>query len=340
MKIKVFQPTVFKREPVSSSQLADTNKVSVPAGKEYEVSSFLYENEHVKFSLKDESLKGKNTWYAYLRHAILLHPGLTLQEIFKSGYPIPLAEIAAYAKLVKQIQARLKSLRVLRGAVDGIYGPKTEGAILSFAKAFKRPSDRIGPKLARYLIQANSVPGFEAPKSLIDPADCAAIMNAPLSDVNTYLPGILSGLQEKDMYNAPTLIATLATIGVETGGFRTINEYGGNEYFTEMYEGREDLGNYYPGDGARYHGRGFIQITGRANYQTYGAALGVDLEGNPELALDPDIGAKILVQYFWDRDVDEAALAGDWREVRYLVNGGYNGWDHFWELVESFLEVL
>lgn len=72
-----------------------------------------------------------------------------------------------------------------------------------------------------------------------------------------------------------------------------INEYGSNRYFFEMYSKNGDrpkvaarLGNTEDGDGVRFHGRGFVQLTGRRNYQDMSNRLGVDLVGKPELALD------------------------------------------------------
>ncbi|RMH02094.1 MAG: hypothetical protein D6706_00800, partial [Chloroflexi bacterium] len=55
------------------------------------------------------------------------------------------------------------------------------------------------------------------------------------------------------------------------------------------------LGNTQPGDGPKYKGRGFVQLTGRRNYQFYTDYLGVDLINNPTLAADPQIATKIVV---------------------------------------------
>lgn len=265
---------------------------------------------------------------------------IKLQDVYSNGKSVTLKEIGQHEALVMQIQVRLRTLRLLAGDADGKFGPITQSAIERFAEAFKLPADPIGPDLAKQLIQAKDVPGFDPASQIITPELTAKILNCPLSDAQTYLPGVLNGLQGKGILNKPTVIAALATIGVETAGFRPINEWGGDDYFYQMYEGRSDLGNTQPGDGVRYHGRGFIQITGRANYRHYGQKLGVPLEDNPELALDPDVGAKILVEYFWEREVDRRAMEGDWQGVRRAVNGGLNGWDHFWPVVQELQSAI
>lgn len=63
----------------------------------------------------------------------------------------------------------------------------------------------------------------------------------------------------------------------------------------KRYEGRVDLGNTHPGDGKRFMGRGYVQITGRANYNRASTIVGRDLVSNPDLTMDPDIAAKIIV---------------------------------------------
>lgn len=81
-----------------------------------------------------------------------------------------------------------------------------------------------------------------------------------------------------------------------------------NKYFAKKYDPTlapktaKILGNKLKGDGAKYHGRGFIQLTGRDNYRMAGEALGLDLLNRPELAERPDIAAKIAVWY-WDTRV-------------------------------------
>lgn len=55
------------------------------------------------------------------------------------------------------------------------------------------------------------------------------------------------------------------------------------------------LGNTNKGDGWKFRGRGFAQLTGRVHYETFGKLLGVDLVGNPDLLLDRETGARVLV---------------------------------------------
>lgn len=62
-----------------------------------------------------------------------------------------------------------------------------------------------------------------------------------------------------------------------------------------------NLGNTEQGDGWRYRGRGLVQLTGRSNYRKYGKILGIDLEGNPDLASDPQVAAQVADAYLKER---------------------------------------
>lgn len=94
----------------------------------------------------------------------------------------------------------------------------------------------------------------------------------------------------------------LATPVVETAGtMQPIKEMGGEAYFRRRYDIQgerpdkaRELGNLTPGDGARYCGRGYVQMTGRANYERAGRELGLPLVDQPDLALQPDVAAKIM----------------------------------------------
>jgi len=122
-------------------------------------------------------------------------------------------------------------------------------------------------------------------------------------------------------YRSTELAQFMAQCAHECDSFNTMTEYASGR----EYEGRTDLGNTHPGDGVRYKGRGFIQITGRANYRTFGGYIGQDLEGNPTLAERPDIAAQVALQY-WDRRVKP--YISDWSNtyrVTPYINGGHNG---------------
>jgi predicted chitinase len=93
-----------------------------------------------------------------------------------------------------------------------------------------------------------------------------------------------------------------------------------------VYGGRRDLGNTEPGDGWKYRGRGFIQLTGRANYEAASRALGVDFVNNPDLVADPAYAAKVSL-WWWKhrRGLRQAAQEGDVVRSTKLINGGTNG---------------
>jgi putative chitinase len=123
----------------------------------------------------------------------------------------------------------------------------------------------------------------------------------------------------------------LAQCSHESGGFAWTKEFASGA----AYEGRKDLGNTETGDGKRFKGRGYIQITGRANYTKYNQHLiskGIkdDVVTNPGL-----VATKFAADsacYWWkflSRNITSLALAGtadaNVKKVSKRVNGGYNG---------------
>lgn len=132
-----------------------------------------------------------------------------------------------------------------------------------------------------------------------------------------------------------------------------IHEDGGPEYFRRLYDITGDYpararryGNVNPGDGIKYHGRGFVQLTWSINYMTMGDILGIDLINKPDLALEPEIAVKIMFEgmerglftghklnEYFDTDKDDPVGA------RYIINGT----DHCFEIAgyhEKFLNGL
>lgn len=113
----------------------------------------------------------------------------------------------------------------------------------------------------------------------------------------------------------------------ESWGYTRLRELWGPTPAQRGYEYRRDLGNTQPGDGARFRGRGMIQITGRANYGMMGAALDLPLVATPELAERPEVAVLTAIEFWRRGGLNAVADRGDWATVTRRINGGLTALD-------------
>lgn len=93
----------------------------------------------------------------------------------------------------------------------------------------------------------------------------------------------------------------------------------------KVYGGR--MGNTEDGDGAKFIGRGLIQLTGKDNYTAFGEAIGEDLVANPQLVEQPRYAA-LSAGWFWNkRGLNALADAMDIETLTKRINGGSIGID-------------
>lgn len=153
-------------------------------------------------------------------------------------------------------------------------------------------------------------------------AQIAQALKLPLKHVQENWPHLKAAMAAVGITDRNNMI-TLLAISARESGLRPLLEFASGK----AYEGRANLGNTQPGDGPRYKGRGYIQLTGRANYAAYSRRLGIDLVANPDLALRPDIAAAIAASYWVHRKTGEYAARGDFRGANRTVAGNDNGYE-------------
>lgn len=158
------------------------------------------------------------------------------------------------------------------------------------------------------------------------PATLADVMNIPLARAQKWAEPLTSAMIGGQINTRRRIAAFLAQIGHESGSLVYVKELGGPSYFSK-YDGRKDLGNTQPGDGARFAGRGLIQVTGRANYLKASQALFGDnrLLSTPELLEQPEWAAKSAVWYWSTRNLNDLADADRFTDLTKAINGGTNG---------------
>lgn len=127
------------------------------------------------------------------------------------------------------------------------------------------------------------------------------------------------------------LAAFVSQAAHETQNFTHMIERGTPEGISKKYDIQFNprkakiLGNTEVGDGYKYRGRGFLQLTGRDNYARAGKALGLPLEQNPDLLLRPDINAKVSLWYWNNRVKKKVKDFTNVAQVTKKINPGMKG---------------
>ncbi|MBZ5560914.1 MAG: peptidoglycan-binding protein [Acidobacteriia bacterium] len=216
------------------------------------------------------------------------------------------------------------------GEINGSFGPPTEAAVRGFQQSIGlEPDGVVGPNT----VAALNMPSVTSNVTV----DSVSPMFPGTARVNIqfHLPYVLKSLLDVQLADKTMVLMALATIRAETASFLPIEEFqssyntppGGPPF--ALYDNRADLGNLGPPDGELFKGRGFVQLTGRANYTHFSNVLsrGTQLVDNPDLAGDPEVAAQLLAAFLKDKE-DRIRLAlarNDLATARKLVNGGTHG---------------
>jgi len=160
------------------------------------------------------------------------------------------------------------------------------------------------------------------------------------SSIEKNLPYVTAALAAFGLTDADMLCLALSTIAAETEGFSPIAEL--PSHFNTLpgqaaFSAYENInGNKDMGDGARYRGRGYVQLNGLDNYKKFGDLLDIDLTDNPDIACAPEVAACLLAAHLESNGtrIQAALAANDLPGVRAAVNGE----DHSQELfTKTFL---
>ena len=268
---------------------------------------------------------------------------------------------------VEILQRRLKEWGTLPkdAKIDGLFGSVTKAAVEQFQR--KRPADKsqfvpgglnvtgkvdrntwaellkVKPEEITIVSRKPNIwempGGFSSVDNILERAQCPSEIR-PLAKKN--LPLVLNQCLDNGVIDRGQIAYVFATAEHESHFGRFMMELDDGWYL----EDREDLGNTEPGDGPRFKGRGFVQITGRRNYRIWSDKLGINLIDNPEKAALPEIAALILVRGMRDGSFTNVGLSdfivGDRRDffnARRIVNA-LDRADDIAQIAESYFKAI
>jgi putative chitinase len=221
------------------------------------------------------------------------------------------------------------------GRSDGSFGRGTLAAVIAFQRSQGIMADGVVGATTAAALGLSDAPAVATgiPGVTVD-AVCKMFPDTPRANIERHLPAVVDGLVAASLGDTPMVLMALATIRAEVECFLPISE-GQSKFNTspggrpfDLYDNR--LGNG-PGEGEKYRGRGFVQLTGKSNYAVHGKKIGEDLVNNPDLANDSAIAAKLLANFLKANEsaIQRALANDDLKTARKLVNGGSNGLDRF-----------
>lgn len=218
-----------------------------------------------------------------------------------------------------------KAQAALGVPADGIDGPRTYGALLSRAagRAQDAPITSIAAALATYAV------GY----GVTTPARLAEFVAQICNET-----GGFRRFEENLNYRASVLLAQWPSHFTPAQAAAAVGHP--VEIASRAYGGRMGNAPYPSTDGFTYRGRGALQLTGKAAYAKFGAAIGKPLVEHPELAADPGVSTLIALEFFKQLGVWAAIDAGDFVKARRLTNGGSIGLDNVARIRSVMLGVL
>lgn len=254
----------------------------------------------------------------YSRSAFSWYKRGNVVKLKDAKYPIPFHSLEEDQELTRDIQTALKKEGVLRSLVDGFFGSDTQNALVRFKRLRNISGGNV--LLATDIIELQRA-FASGSTNLITNTQAAAVYGTRLYP--SELLDLNNTLDKYHIIEPEQIREFLAQTAHESGGLKWLLELASGD----NYEGREDLGNIYPGDGRKFKGSGVLQTTGRANAQKL-----ADVTGDVQIM---EKGAQYIAKNYpfmsagvwWqDNNVNEEISHGaNLYQISQLVNTGSIG---------------